>query len=163
MGEGAGFLRPNQTEGRLRRGAVLASQILEGSDLVQQLLMASSALEPVEVPAASAFRCFLRPGNRGRRWDSEGRNGTMHRNKHKEQFQFSQGTWHQTPEDTVVPATVSTETGAISEHQPHWRKVLTQMTTSQLHPRFPQASPLLWSQQGSGGLSLLSREQGKLG
>lgn len=45
----------------------------------------------------------------------------MQTNRNKEQFQFSQGIWHQTKEDTGVPATVSMETGAISEHQPHWR------------------------------------------
>lgn len=85
------------------------------------------------------------------------------RNKNKEPFQFSQGIWHQTKEDMVVPATATMETGAILEHQPgfHWRKMLIQMTASLpmvsilTPPVLP--SPILFRERGD--ISPLGRGQ----
>lgn len=71
----------------------------------------------------------------------------VQRNKNKEQFQFSQGIWDQTKEDTVVLATAAMETGAILEHQLgfHWRKMLIQITASRLLPHSPGHRPHLQS------------------
>lgn len=87
---------------------------------------------------------------------------SVQRNKNKEQFQFSQGIWHQTREDRVVPATASMETGAISEHQPRWRKVLIQMTALFSILTLPRPHPCFSPVQGRSRMSLPGRGQTKL-
>lgn len=76
--------------------------------------MASEASEPepCEAPIVSAVTHLLRWRNKQPLWDSKERNGwpskqnqksSIRGQKTKNDFKFSQGIWHQTKEDMVVP------------------------------------------------------------